>query len=267
MSVDFLLLILALAGLLYATAVSLHLRRKLVLAMLAVLVAAFVCLHTFMLITLTGDGRILPGHQLSPNVKAILGESLATTPFPHAGFTFLILVAHALLWMQAPGRRGFWLPMPATLAFVGIFAAVQQRAGRGPIHHARWAGPGRAAYLTLVPVDGKKRTRIIISDGERKAWFCRVRVVHESGAPPPRPPPPRLFWTKDGKGLVLMVLRKMIFGVDTESGEVAGGLPEKGNEWPRHTAAAESIKAQMQLSRWRRAVETFVREHGGIYVR
>ena len=85
-----------------------------------------------------------------------------------------------------------------------------------------------------------------------------------SGAPPPQP---RLFWTKDGKGLVLMVLRKKILGLDLESGRVAGGLPEKGNEWPRRTAAAESVKAQMQLSRWRREVETFIREHGGIYVR
>lgn len=264
MSADFLILILAAIGAAYAAAVSVHLKKRLPVALLAVLLATFVGMHTVMLAIMTGDGRILPGHQLSPDVKASWRDALAATPFPHSGFTFLILAVHALILMQTPGRRAFWLPMPATLIFVAIFVGVSGRTDLDPPRYVPEIGPARTAYLTVVTLDKKKRTRIIISDGERDASFLKVRLVHESGAPPPRR---RLFWTRDGKGLVLMVLRKKILGVDLESGQVAGGLPEKGHEWPRRTAAAESVKTQMQLSRWRREVEAFIREHGGIYVR
>ncbi len=265
MSADFLVLVLAAVGAAYATATALHLNQRWVVTLLAVLLAAFVGVHTVMLAIMTGDGRILPGLQLSPSLKAIWGDTLAGTPFPTPGFTFLILLVHLLIVIQKPGRRGFWLPLPATLIFIGIFAGIGGRTSLGPTLHRRQIGPRRTAYLTLAPIDDKQRTRIIVSDGERDASFCKVRLVHESGSPPPEPY--RLFWTRDGNGLVMMIRRRKILGLDIETGRVAGGLPAESHEWPRRNAAAESVKTQMQLARWAREVDAFIREHGGLYVR
>lgn len=265
MSADFLILVLAAIGAAYAAVAAIHLRRSWVVTLFAVLLAAFVGVHTVILAIMTGDGRILPGLQLNPNLKAIWGDTLAGTPFPKPDFTFLILLVHLLIVMQRPGRRGFWLPLPATLIFVGIFVGIGGRTSLGPTLHEREIGPRRTAYLTLAPIDDKQRTRIIVADVEPDASFANVRFVHESGSPPPKPY--RLFWTRDGKGLVLMVMRRKILGLDIETGRVAGGLPEESHEWPRRNAAAESVKSQMQLARWAREVDAFIREHGGLYVR
>ena len=121
----------------------------------------------------------------------------------------------------------------------------------------------RVAYLTLYPLEKEGRTRIIIADCEPNAALCEVRVVHESDVPPPLP---RMFWTKDGRGIVLMAMRQRLFAVDIETGETVGGLPKERHHWPRRNPAAESRGVQVTLSDWRRQVAEFIREHGGLYV-
>ena len=110
MSADFFVLVLAAIGAAYASAAAMHLKQKLVVALAAVGLAAFVGVHTVLLAILTGDGRIFPGLQLNPSVKRIWGDTVASSPFPHPNFTFLILIVHALILFQKPGRRTFWDP-------------------------------------------------------------------------------------------------------------------------------------------------------------
>ena len=128
--------------------------------------------------------------------------------------------------------------------------------------HEREVGPERVAYLTLYPLDKKKRTRIIIADCEPNASLVKVRAAYETDAPPPMP---RLFWTRDGKGIVLMAMRQRLFAVNIETGATSGGLPKKGHEWPHANPESESVTSQIRLSQWRKEVDGFIRKHGGIY--
>lgn len=264
MSGDFLVLVLCAAGSAYGAHASIRTNVKWTPTVLAVLLYAFVGMHTVFLAAMSGDGRILPGLQLSPDLKAAWGEALADTVFPAPGFCLLALLAHALVLAPSIDRARALRPLPATLLFVVLFFALGKRADRDPTRYQQFQGPEDAAYLTVMPIGPHRETRLVISTGGRDDAFLRVRHVHESESAPPKP---RLFWTNDGKGVVFQVQRLRPFALDLESGETIGALADRHHEWPREAPGAQSREAADRLALDRKAVDAFIKRRGGLFIR
>jgi hypothetical protein len=265
-STDFGILLVSAAAAAYATAVALVLRARIWATVLAILFFLFVGMHAVFLACLTGDGHVLPGYQLSPKVIDFWRDRIVSgrLPPPEPAFLWVVVLAHLLVAIPRPGRRGVLLPLPATLVFVALFVVLEQRSERPPAPPPRHAvGPAGEAFLTIHPL-GEERVRMILAEGEVDAPFLRVRHTHRAESAPPRP---RLFWTSDGEGLVLSVRRERLFAVHLPTGETIGDLPERSHDWPAAVPDVESVAHRRRFSLAEKNVSLFIRDHGGLYIR
>jgi len=243
-SADFGLILLAGAAAAWGTSVALRLKTARWAAGTAVILFAVVGIHAAVLVMLTGDGRVLPGRQINPAVVGYWGGRMATgsLPTPHASVTLLALLAHVLLAATRPSRAAFWLPVPATLAFLALFGVFLDRnAADQAMEHVLKEGPqGRVAYLTIDPHG--KRARLVLAAGKPGDTFLDVLLVEEV---PSRPERPRLSWSGDGtvvalgvsvkeRGILYLVAR----GLD---GAEAGALPPDDGGWPEDNVLLEPI--------------------------
>jgi hypothetical protein len=102
----------------------------------------------------------------------------------------------------------------------------------------------------------------VLASGSRDALLLPVHVARDMDEPPASL---RVFWTKDGRGLVIASHRRRIFAVDVEGGTV-GVLPERKADWPPPPGAFESVASKRRLSQAERDVAEFVVDHGGLHV-
>ena len=267
MSADFTILILCAAGAAYATHTAISLKSNLYATIGAVVLFTLVAMHTVFLAVLTGDGRIIPGRQFNPNLKAIWGDSLAGTPWPDPNWLLLGLLAHALVVFPRPDRASVLRPLPATLLLLVLYFVIDSRTDWPATRYQVEPGPGTLAFLTIAPRGDGEDCRIMIALGTRDNVFLDVIYRHEAGGwPPVDPRPPRLFWTKDGLAVVLSIMRSPLLAVVIETGEVVGGLPSAREDWPRKNPDALSNDTRRMLSEWRHDVDYFIHQHGGLNV-
>lgn len=229
----------------------------------AVLLYLLVGMQTVLFAALTGDGRVVPGFQLNPEFNRLWRDAIGrgALPSPDAAYCLVAVLAHLLAGLPRPGPRGLLRPLPATLAFAVLFFVLQDRA-EGPLYrHERGTGPERAAWLTIAPKGNG--VRLVLSEGRGEAPLLRVRLVHDAESAPPEP---KLFWTKDGKGVVVAVRGRRLLAVDVESGAVTGALPSETGAWPSEVPAAEPVSARIRFSQAQRDVAEFVVSHGGLHV-
>jgi hypothetical protein len=252
----FLSLVACAIGAAYGAAVAVRRRGPRLAAAATVLLYAAAGVNGAMLVTLAGDGRILPGRQLHPEVMGGLGASLADAPlgFPAPYLAVVALLAHALVWAVRPDRAGFLAPLPSTLLF-GALAAVRPE-DRFEFHRA--VGPEETAYLTLqTRADGS--CRLLVASGPDDAVFLRVRHVHDAESAPPAP---KLRWSADGAVLVVAALGEDLLALPRE-GEPVGYLPRAANAWPREDRSTEPADALRARSEARLQVAKLLQEHGG----
>lgn len=257
MTPDFAILLAATAAAAAGAAAALRRRPPLGVAVAVLLLYTFCGMHAVSLAMLSGDGRVLPGRQISPDIVRYWVEHL---PVPHPGWLLGAVLAHAVLWMARPDRRGILLPLPATLIFVLLFFALEQRAeSPGAILRGRALGPGRAAWLTQVPTP--EGCRLVVSQGDPADTLPRLLLVHEAEGTPPRL---RLYWTADGAGVIVSIGDQphLALGID---GEVVGALPERASEWPQESVALEPTGARLRFSEAKRDVAEYLKRHGGIH--
>lgn len=257
MTLAFLSVVACALGAAYGTAVALRRRGPVLATAVAVLLYAAAGANGAMLATLGGDGRILPGRQLNPEVLRGLGASLAEAPlgFPAPSLAVCALAAHALLWAPRPDRAGLLAPLPATLLF-GLLAATSPE---DTIEFHRSIGPEETAYLTLQTRAGRG-CRLVVASGPDDAAFLRVRLVHDAESAPPRP---KLRWSADGAVLVVSALGEDLLALPRD-GEPVGFLPTAANAWPRENRATEPADALRARGEARLAVAKLVAEHGGL---
>jgi hypothetical protein len=221
----------------------------------------YVGTHLALLSSFTGDGRLVPGYQLNPEMVWHAAALIPTAVLsPYLGL--LAIVAHLLVFLPRPGRSGCLLPLPATLLFVVLTVVMQQRVDAGPPEHALGIGPERIAYLTLKSTDAEGGKRLILATGRPEDRLLKVRLVRSLESTPPRV---RVYWTKDGEALILSVRNKRLLALATDGREV-GWLPSKSHEWPSEVPYAESLNTQRKLSQAQRDVAEFVKSRGGIYL-
>jgi hypothetical protein len=120
-------------------------------------------------------------------------------------------------------------------------------------------GPGRVAYLTIAEREGG--ARLIVAAGEPLAAFLRVLHVEDTSGVPPEI---HVYWTSDGKAVVLRLHEEKdpVFAVDLD-GETTGDLPSEPREWP---AAGEYRHADVaaRFSLARKEVFKLIQAHGGL---
>lgn len=263
MSGSFVLLLVTLAFVVYGTVTALKSEAPKAARALAVLVYAALGVHTILLAWWYGDGRVLPGLQLSPEFRNYYAGRVRAGSWPalQPAVGIVALLAHLAVAIPRPGRGALLALLPVTLFFGWTFFHFQGKEDGRATTYERVLGPGEHAYLTVAP-DGKG-VRLIFSIAGAADTFARVLHVHAADA---KPPEPTLFWTKDGKAVVLASRRRRIFAVDRD-GETTGTLPVASHEWPAADPALESVAVQRVLSAAARDVDHFVRAHGGIYVR
>jgi hypothetical protein len=264
MSADFVILVLCAVFSAYGAHAAIRENVKWTPTVLAVALFAFVGIHTVFLAIMTGDGRVLPGLQLSPDLKAAWGEALADSVFPAPGFCLLALLAHGLVLAPRIDRAHALRPLPVTLLFVVLFFVLGKRTEQDAMRYEQVQGPDEVAYLTVTPIGPGRETRLVISTGGRDDAFMTVRHVHVAESAPPKA---RLFWTNDGKGVVFQVQRLKPFAIDLESDETIGRLAERHHEWPREVPGAQSREAADRLALDRKAVDAFVKRRGGLFIR
>jgi hypothetical protein len=255
---NLLLLLLAAAASCYGVAVVLKRRPPLWAALPALLLYAFCGIHAVLLAWLLSDGVVLPGLQISPDVKRYYltevwqGRAAGLDPW------LLALVVPAHLLACVPRLRIGWLkgPLPATVVFLGFLVHFL-----GPpttvFESAR--GPEGIAYLTVAERgDG---ARIVLTHGPPEATFLDVVHVHDTKSAPPHL---RLAWTRDGQGIVIRIGNERPFAVDLD-GHVTGALPVYAHEWTAE-GGYESPAVRRRFSQARRDVAEFIQVHGGLYV-
>jgi hypothetical protein len=260
MTVEFAILLGAAVITAWAARVTLTSRLPLWASLPALALYLFLGIHTVLLAGLAGDGRIVPGYQLSPEVRNVFGYEHArgALPSPHPGYSWLVILAHVLVVSRNPDRAAFLRPLPATLFYIAVFWVFQARAELPPTAYIRSPGPQQNAYLTLAAHgDG---VRLVFATGD--GTFVPVLHVHEMDK---LPPAVRLLWTRDGRALVVCARDQRLFAVDLD-GTVAGILPGKAADWPAERGAFESVAVRRRLSAARREVAEFVVNHGGLHV-
>ena len=260
---DFAILLLAAAASAYGTWAALKCEQRLWATLPAVAIYAAVGISMTLFATITGDGRLLPGLQINPDVQAEWRDIMraGTLPTPEAAYGLFALLAHVLVLMPRVNRNALLRPLPATLAFCLLFGVLQDRLDGRMIRYVYAMGPERGACLTVVP--GDDSVRFVISHGESEDAFLSVLYTHEAETTPKQY---QIFWTGDGQGIVMMANYKLLLAVDLE-GNTTGALPEKSHEWPQKSPVVEPRAARRKFSAARRDVAEFVQSHGRLYVR
>ena len=218
-------------------------------------------IHLALVLSLSGGALIVPGHQINPAIVTQWEATLVGAALAQPWLTLVALLAHILLVVPDPTRRGFLRPLPASIGFLFVLAIGQRAQLRGPARFLPSAGPERVAYLTLVP-RGDGVQKIVFAQGEIQSALLKVMHEHEARGTPPRP---RLFWTRDGAGVVFVALRRRLFALGLD-GEVIGALPEQAEEWPQDNPGVESVAARRRFSKARMEVDAYIEEHGGLFV-
>ncbi|MHC4960017.1 MAG: hypothetical protein ACYTGN_16780 [Planctomycetota bacterium] len=268
MTADFLILLLSAAFAAYGAHTAIRLREpgRWAAASGATVLFLAVGMTTVMLAILTGDGRIVPGYQIHPSLKAMWGHSMTgLLGWPVPTWILFVLIAHGLVMFPTPSRPRVFAPLPATLFFGIALLVLAARTGRPGTEHARTLGPEEQnAYLTVWPT-GPESVRIIIASGREDAAFVKVHYVHEAKSRPPQEPrPPRMAWTRDGYAIVLQVFRWRLVAIDLDNGAVIGGLPDGAGDWPSKNPERMPNEARQQQSEWRRDVDEFIASRGGL---
>lgn len=263
------LLLLAAVASAYGAWTSLKCRPPIWSAALAALLFAVAGVLAVLASWVLGDGIVLPGFQLSPGLKAYYFQEMAWGNAPWVGRALLAVapLAHILLVAVRRDRRALLLPLPATAIFLWLFLHVGAVADeREKVVRAR--GPGQVAYLTIVSRDGE--ARLILAAGEPFASFLKVLHVHETTGDLPalssdEGEPLHLYWTNDGKGLVVRVHEQAepAFAVDLQ-GNVTGALPAEAREWPVKPGLFVPGDVEHRFSTARKDVAKFVQEHKGL---
>jgi hypothetical protein len=246
----------------WGTRVALTAKLPLWVSLPVVALYLFLGIHTVLLAGLAGDGRIVPGYQLSPEIRNVFGYETAhgRMPSPHPGWSWLAVLAHALVLARGTGKAAFWRPLPATVFFIAVFWVFQARATRPPTSYLRAVGPEQNAYLTMsARSDG---IAFVLAAGDDDATLLPVLAARDMDEPPASL---RLYWTKDGRGLVVASYRRRIFAVDLD-GETVGVLPEHKADWPEPPSKFEPTPRKRRLSHAERDVAEFVVNHGGLHV-
>ncbi len=250
-------LVLAAAGAAYGAWASLKNRPPLWASAAAAALFAAAGVVAILVSWIAGDGIVLPGLQLSPGLKAYYLSEAAWDLAPSIGRWLLLVapLAHLVLVAARRDQEAIVLPLPATCIFVWfLFSATEVGAS---VKQAR--GPERVAYLTTVSTaDG---ARLILATGGPFATFLRIAHVHETASVPPKEL--HLYWTNDGKGLVVRVHEEKdaAFAVDLD-GNTTGVLPVEAREWPGPDYVPGDVKER--FSRARMEVAGFIREHKGL---
>jgi len=261
MSGDFGLVLLAAFGAAWAVAMLLRKGAPRLVALPAVLLYALLGMEAALLIALNGDGRVLPGYQLSPGIVNWWRHALGTGMLAQPAVLTAALLLHVLAVAPRPGLRAVLAFVPSSVAFVVLFAVLSARDGAPPPEHVVALGPGRLALLTLVPLDGG-RTRMIFAETEGGTKLLRVLHVHVAEG---EPPSPRVEWTLDGEAVVFMTLRRRIFALPLH-GPPIGLLPDRASEWPHEDPATEPVPMRAKYSQARMLVDRYIQAHGGIFV-
>ncbi len=250
------LLLLAAAGAAYGAWASLRNRPPLWAAATAALLFAAAGVVAVLAWWVAGDGVVLPGLQLSPGLKAYYLSEAAWGLAPSIGRWLLLIApfAHLILVAARRDQTALFLPLPATGLFVWLLFATAEEGAT--VKQAR--GPERVAYLTIAAKEDG--VRLILSTGEPFATFLRIAHVHETASVPKEL---HLYWTNDGKGLVVRVHEEKdaTFAVDLD-GNATGELPVETREWASGPEAPADVQRRFSLARME--VSKFIREHQGL---
>ncbi|HEX5137957.1 MAG TPA: hypothetical protein VFY93_13355 [Planctomycetota bacterium] len=251
-------LLLSAAASAYGAWASLRSRPPFAAAAIAALLFAAAGLVAVLATWIAGDGIVLPGRQVSPGlVGYYLSEELLHKVPPIGGLLVLLgPVGHLLLLAVRRDKAALLRPLPATAAFVWLFLGIGNE-GRLAVVQAR--GPDKVAYLTVASREGG--TRFIIAAGEPMAAFLKVLHVADAKG---MPPGLHVYWTKDGKAVVVRLEdeKDAVFAVDLD-GEVTGAMPEEPREW---AAPGEFVPPDVskRLSLARKEVFYLIQAHGGL---
>jgi len=261
MSGDFGLVCLAAFGAAWAAAMLVRRKAPWPVAVPAIALHALLGMQAALLVALSGDGRVVPGQQLSPGVVAWWRESLGDGPLAQPALLTGALLLHVLAVAPRPDLRAVVAFLPSTAAFLVLFAVLLGRGERAPSEHLVALGPGRLAHLTLVPLEGD-RTRMVFSQAEGGSTLLDVLLVHVAEGAPPEP---RIEWTRDGAAVVFGSRRRRILALPLH-GPPIGALPERAAEWPHADPATEPVPMRVRFSEARMLVDRYVQAHGGIFV-
>ena len=223
----------------------------------------FLCgINLVLLVWWIGDGRLLPGWQISPDVRNWFASRYdGALPPPDPLFLIAAVLAHLALLVTRKSERGAVL-WPATLVFVAGLMWFQARQSDRPISYRRTVGPDGVAFLTIAPLEDEK-ARVVFAHGEPGAAFARVLHVADTERVPVDT---RLLWTNDGAAIILQVGRRRTFAI-TRDGEPIGYLPQRSHEWPLADPRKEAGPVRARLSEGAKDVDMFLQKHGGLYVR
>ncbi len=263
MSAAFTLLLLAALCAAYGTGAALRSKPRWRSAFPAILLYLAAGANVAMLVALNGDGRLLPGRQLNPEVVRAWRETVEGAAFPAPFFCLLALLAHLLVWAPRPARGTLLAPLPATLGFLVLFALTDQETDRArPIVVVREFGPTGSAFLSVAP-RGAEGARLVVSAGGDDDALLRVLLVHDAESAPPRP---SLLWSKDGEVVVVRAAHEPLLALLRRGGNT-GWLPTAAADWPRDEAGVQAVEATRRRSEARKAVTELVERHGGFYAR
>jgi hypothetical protein len=255
------LLLLAAAASAYGVLVALKSRPPLWIAAPAALLFGVAGLVAVLSSWVSGDGIVLPGLQLSPGLNEYYMREASWGRLPVLSAWLILVGPLAQVLLLAVKRDGAALlrPLPATAVFLWLFLHTRAAAGEErTIVRAR--GPDRVAYLTIV--SREKGARLVLATGKDMATFLQVRHVHDSES---NPPLLHLYWTRDGKGVVLRVHEEedAWFAIDVD-GNAIGHLPSEEREWASGPEAFVPPDVKKLRSDARHAVWKFQTEHGGL---
>lgn len=261
MSGDFGLVLLAAFGAAWAAAALVRRKAPWPVAVPAILLWALLGMQAALLVALSGDGRVLPGLQLSPGVVRWWRRTLSDGPFAQPALLTVALLLHVLAVAPRPNLRAVLSLAPSTAAFLVLFAVLLGRGGQPQAEHVVALGPGRLAHLTLVPLDGG-RTRMVFAQAEGGSTLLDVLFVHVAEGAPPEP---RIEWTRDGAAVVFGSRKRRILALPLH-GPPIGALPDRASEWPHADPATEPVPMRVRFSEARMLVDRYVQAHGGIFV-
>jgi len=148
--------------------------------------------HAALVVTVSGPGEILPGHQLNPDLqqywaaKLLAGELVA----PRPEYLFGAILAALLALVARPAKATAWRVAPALLAFLFLYAAIDRRE---PVSFAVRSSGDATAYVTMIP-----KGRVLFSIGHGQDVFVPILHEKECGS---LPPAPGLDWSRGREAL------------------------------------------------------------------